>query len=197
MSSSTSIVFKRPNSPLYLQKTYIVYVFVLGDKECGKSSLIRALTTKEVEDSNLPSLTVFQSRESVSQNVFQLRFCELSEETIHLEEVKRTCQQQNTVLFFCFAIDDAYSLHAINRDWIAPLRINIGIELPSILVGNKIDLRGHPSSSGKRLFKFSCGYKMRKVFDLRLYHECSSVSGKAIPDLFWLAVGLGLDPDFK
>ncbi|GIY87534.1 hypothetical protein CDAR_224341 [Caerostris darwini] len=166
-------------------------------KECGKSSLIRALTRNEVEDSNLPSLTVFQSRESLSQNVFQIRLCELTEETVQLEEVKLTCQQQSTVLFFCFAIDDVYSLHAINRDGIAPLRINIGIQLRSILVRNKIDLRGHPFSFGKRFFYFSCGDKMRKIFDLRLYHKCSSVSGKAIPDLFWLAVGFGLDPDFK
>ncbi|GIX85031.1 hypothetical protein CEXT_133381 [Caerostris extrusa] len=165
-------------------------------KKCGKSSLIRTLATNEVEDCNLPSLTVFQSRESISEKVFLLRFCELTKETIHLEEVKQTCQQQNIVLFFCFAIDDVYSLHAINLDWIAPLRINIGIELPSILVGNKIDLRGHPSSSGKGLFKFSCGDKMRKVFDLCLYHECSSVSGKAIPDLSWLAIALTLDPHF-
>ncbi|GIX85034.1 hypothetical protein CEXT_133391 [Caerostris extrusa] len=80
--------------------------------------------------------------------------------------------------------------------WIAPLRISIGIKLPSILVGNKIDLRGHTSLFGKRLFNFSCGDKMRKVFDLCLYHECSSVSGKAIPDLSWLAIALALDPHF-
>ncbi|GIY87533.1 hypothetical protein CDAR_224331 [Caerostris darwini] len=338
--ASKSIAVNRRKSPFVLQETNVLYVFVLGEKECGKSSLIRALTTHEVEDSNLPSLTVFesrellsrilyifrfcelseetfrleevkrtcqqhntvlfycfavidinslhtinlnwiaplrltigfnlpsvlvgtkldlrriseermrivksswgermrkcfdlqqyhecsvlkektifdlfyivlglammedsnlqslsvfQSRESISEKVFVLLFCELTEETNHLEEVKQTCQQQSTVLFFCFAVDDVYSLYAINLDWIATLRLNIGIKLPSILVGNKIDLRGHTSSFGKRLFNFSCGDKMRKVFDLCLYHECSSVSGKAIPDLSWLAIALALDPHF-
>ncbi|GIX70345.1 hypothetical protein CDAR_408611 [Caerostris darwini] len=116
MSSSSSIVDKRRNAAFYLRTTNIVYVFVLGEKLCGKSSLIRALATNEVEDSNLPSLAVFQSRESISKKWFLLRFCELTKKPIHMEEVKRTCQQQNTVLFLCFAIDDVYSLHAINLD---------------------------------------------------------------------------------
>ncbi|GIX85029.1 hypothetical protein CEXT_133371 [Caerostris extrusa] len=117
-----TIAVNRRKSPFFLQQTNVVYVFVLGKKECGKSRLIQVLATDTVVDSNLPSLTVFESRELLSRSLFILRFCELSGETVCLEEVKRTCQKQKTVLFFCFSIDDINSLHTINTHLIVPLR---------------------------------------------------------------------------
>ncbi|GIY87536.1 hypothetical protein CDAR_224361 [Caerostris darwini] len=192
--ASKSIDVNRRKSPCVLQETNVVYVFVLGNKECGKSSLIRALITNEVKDSNLPSLTVFESRELLSRSLFILRFCELSEETVRLEEVKQTCQQQKTVLFFCFAIDDINSLHTIIQNWIVPLNNTIGIQLPSILVGNKKDLRHH-SEEGKHIIESSWGEQMMKCFGFQHYHECSVLKKQSVADLFYIAVGLAMKTD--
>ncbi|GIX70382.1 hypothetical protein CDAR_408821 [Caerostris darwini] len=124
--------------------------------------------------------------------MFILRFCELSGETIRLEEVKRTCQQQNTVLFLCFAIDDINPLHTINM--IAPLENTIGIKLPSIFVGSKKDLR-RLSEEGRHIIKSSWGERMRKCFDLQQYHECSVFDTHSVSDLFYTAIGLAMSID--
>ncbi|GIY87535.1 hypothetical protein CDAR_224351 [Caerostris darwini] len=181
-----SIAVNRRKSPFVLQETNVVYVFVLGDKECGKSSLIRALTTNEVEDSNLPSLTVFESRELLSRSLFILRFCELSGETVRLEEVKRTCQQQNTVLCFCLAMDDSNPLQTVSVHF-DKLRDTFGITLPSILVGSKKDLRPDLDEEW--------GEHMRICFDLQQYHECSVLNKQSVSDLFYIAVGLAMSTD--
>ncbi|GIY87538.1 hypothetical protein CDAR_224381 [Caerostris darwini] len=93
------IAVNRRKSPCVHQETNVVYVFVLGKKECGKSRLIQTFATDTIVDSNLPSLTVFESRELLSGCLFILRFCELSGDTVHLEEVKRTCQELIPCIF--------------------------------------------------------------------------------------------------
>ncbi|GIX85037.1 hypothetical protein CEXT_133401 [Caerostris extrusa] len=192
--ASNSIAVNLRQSLSVFQETNVVYVFVLGKKECGKSRLIRAFPTDTIVDSNLPSLTVFESRELLSGSLFIFRFCELSEETFRLEEVKQTCQQQNTVLFFCFPIDDINSLQAMNLEWIAPLRNTIRIKLPSILVGTKKDLRLLPEE-GRRTIKLSWGEKMRKCFGLQQYHEFSVFNEQSVFDLFSISVGLAMSTD--
>ncbi|GIY87542.1 hypothetical protein CDAR_224411 [Caerostris darwini] len=190
--AAKSIAVNRRKSPFVLQETNVVYVFVLGKKECGKSRLIQVLARDTVADSNLPNLTVFESRELLSRGFFILRFCELSEETVHLEEVKRTCQQQNTVLFFCFAIDDINPLQTVNI--LAALRNTIGIMLPSILVGSKTDLR-RLSEEGRHIIKSSWGERMRKCFGLQQYHECSVFNKQSVSDLVYIAIGLAMSTD--
>ncbi|GIX70383.1 hypothetical protein CDAR_408831 [Caerostris darwini] len=192
--ASKSIAVNRRKSPFVLQETNVVYVFVLGKQECGKSCLIRALATDIIVDSNLPSLTVFESRELLSRSMFILRFCELSRETVRLEEVKRTCQQQNTVLFYCFAIDDIYSPHGMNMQWITPLRITFGVMLPSILVGSKMDLR-RISEEGTHLLESAWWERMRKCFGLQQYHECSVFNRQSVSDLLYIAIGLAMSTD--
>ncbi|GIY87537.1 hypothetical protein CDAR_224371 [Caerostris darwini] len=194
MMAPKSIAVNYRNSRFALQETNVVYVFVLGNKKCGKSSLIRAFGTDTIVDSNLPSLTVFELRALLSHSLFILRFCELSRETFRLEEVKRTCQQQNAVLIFCFALDDINSLHTINMNWIAPLRNTIGNKLPSILVGSKKDLR-HRSEEGRHTVESSWGEQMRKCFDLQQYHECSVFKKQSFSDLFYITVGLAMSTD--
>ncbi|GIY87539.1 hypothetical protein CDAR_224391 [Caerostris darwini] len=192
--ASKSIAVNRRKSPFVLQKTNVVYVFVLGGKECGKSRLIQTFATDTIVDSNLLSLSVFKTRELLSRSLSILRFCELSRETFPLEEVKRTCQKQNTVLFFCFAIDDINSLHTMNLNWIAPLRITIGIKLPSILVGSKKDVRRF-LEEGRHTIKPSWGERMRKCFGFQQYHECSVLNKQSVSDLFYIAVGLAVSTD--
>ncbi|GIY88203.1 hypothetical protein CEXT_189671 [Caerostris extrusa] len=167
---------------------HTVYIFVVGDKATGKTSLIRAFTNARMKDAFLPSFEyVHMYTQEIMSGPLELRIVELrSKNDLSLMEIRRLSPQQKLVFLFVFSVDNVSSAYRLERTWIACVKNAMGPGVPSALVCNKIDLRSHPFYSNKMhlLLDGDAVNGIRQSSGISSSFECSAVTGETVEEVF-------------
>lgn len=119
-----------------------VRVCLCGDEGVGKSSIISSLIKESfvqlAPNTRLPEVTIPPEVTDVQTTIVDTRL----EDRAHLEnEIRRA-----HVVGIVYAIDNPTSFDRVPTYWLPTIRA-LGVNVPVILIGNKIDLRqGHVSN---------------------------------------------------
>ncbi|GFX25015.1 hypothetical protein TNCV_1279511 [Trichonephila clavipes] len=184
--------------PVINQLNY-VNIHMSGAPGCGVTRLIQSfissynerdvLIHKELNSNTMAYQVPFQ----LDSYSFCLRICDLSQNTIAPSPNSDVMQLQYSahIAVYCYSFDDPTSVAFFTRLLIE--KGNDG-ELPSILVGNKVDLRsewefGNHLNAWVSYFVTQQSVKwVAEIFGISWLLECSAETGQSVAEVFEVAV---------
>ncbi|GIX70367.1 hypothetical protein CDAR_408721 [Caerostris darwini] len=160
----------------------IVYVFVFGDRNTGKTTLIDSLTTRRISDPHLPSFQhVNESDRMTGKGMVTLRLLELTREQLMLPEISEVCHAAKHVFLFVCAIDDLVGFKSLYEKWIPYVRWTFGCTVATVLLGNKIDLKNDPNFKiNNPDYDDAVSLLHKGIFDVDYAFECSALTGDQV-----------------
>jgi len=151
-------------------------VVLIGDSQCGKSSLLRRYTRKSFEEDYMPTVFDSGSADIVADqnNDIQVNIWDTSGSGEY-DHVRPLSFGEATVFIVCFDITKSTTLENIQRKWLPEIRQRHA-DRPIILVGCKSDLKADQKLTNihKRLVLSSQGLLLAKHIGAIAYYECSS-----------------------
>ncbi|XP_041350423.1 ras-like GTP-binding protein rhoA [Gigantopelta aegis] len=178
-----------------MAQTSLKRLVLVGDANCGKTSLVLAFTNNEFRPELLP--TVFDHH-TVELNIDNTQiFVELRDTSGHEDYDKlRSVSYPNVdVIIMCFAIDNARSLSNILDRWYPEVRQYCPM-CPIMLVGTKADTRNDPrtiqrlSSRKQVVLRPEQGRNMKDRIGALVYLECSAKDSNGVKEVFKQAIRL-------
>ncbi|KAJ2719673.1 ERMES complex Ca(2+)-binding regulatory GTPase gem1 [Coemansia sp. Benny D115] len=168
-----------------------IRIVLAGDDGVGKSTLVTALI-KETFVVNVqavvPEVTI--PPEVTPENVTTHIIDTSSASDAH--EVLETELRKANVVCIVYAVDDRSSFQRVHEHWLPLLRLQ-GINLPVILVGNKVDLRdediGHATVLEDEVVPIMNEYR-----EIEICVECSAKALLNVSELFYFAQKAVLHP---
>ncbi|EME26374.1 Mitochondrial Rho GTPase 1 [Galdieria sulphuraria] len=159
-----------------------VRIVVVGDPKVGKSSLIKTLISESFEDEVQPVLPTVVIPPEVTPERVHVSIVDTSsspEERHKLEEEIRKAD----VLVLVYDVSKRETLDRASSYWLPTLR-RLGVTVPVVLVGNKIDVRGIGADhSLEHLIKPI----MDEFREVDVCIECSAKQVFNIAELFYYA----------
>ncbi|GJQ13379.1 hypothetical protein GpartN1_g5170.t1 [Galdieria partita] len=159
-----------------------VRIVVVGDPKVGKSSLIKTLISESFEDEVQPVLPTVVIPPEVTPERVHVSIVDTSsspEERHKLEEEIRKAD----VLVLVYDVSKRETLDRASSYWLPTLR-RLGVSVPVVLVGNKIDVRGIGADhSLEHLIKPI----MDEFREVDVCIECSAKQVFNIAELFYYA----------
>ncbi|GIX71128.1 hypothetical protein CEXT_502771 [Caerostris extrusa] len=182
--------------PLERSDLNIVYVFMFGDKNTGKTTLIDSLVTSRISDPLLPSFQyVSEAYYKTDVGMITLRLLELNREQMDLPEILQVCRAAKNVFLFVCALDDLVGFQSLYSDWILCVRETFGWTVATAMLGNKIDLKCDPN------FKINSPdyddawsrhkHDNKRMLDVDCAFECSALTGHQVDAAFCEIAKLG------
>ncbi|KAI8069110.1 P-loop containing nucleoside triphosphate hydrolase protein [Gilbertella persicaria] len=175
-----------------------IKLVIVGDKGCGKTSLISVFANHGFPRHYIPAIhgghaePMQVDRESISLGLWD------TEGQADYDRLRPLYYPNAHVLLLCFAIDAPDSLDNVQEKWIRELE-TFCPEIPIVLVGCKLDLR-QDERTLEELEKISQGpveYKqglaIAKTIGAKAYMECSAKLDQGVQELFYQAAKLALD----
>ncbi|GFS80957.1 hypothetical protein NPIL_62641 [Nephila pilipes] len=174
-----------------------INILIYGAPDCGVTRLIENIMShcndvrihKEFNSGTMACQVPFQ----LDGCLFHLRICDLSRTTRLANESNdvMVLKYEIDVVIYCYSIDDNDSLtHLIN---VLNERDNVD-DLPSVLVGNKLDLRNRweivqRSNEGRASFvSHQKAANFAEEFALSWLVECSAETGQSVREVLEAAV---------
>ncbi|KAI7831039.1 P-loop containing nucleoside triphosphate hydrolase protein [Kickxella alabastrina] len=168
-----------------------IRIVLVGDDGVGKSTLVTALI-KETFILNVqavvPEVTIPPevTPENVTTHIIDTSSASESHEILETELRKAN------VVCIAYAVDDRSSFQRVHEYWLPLLRLQ-GINLPVILVGNKVDLRdedtGHSTVLEDEVVPIMNEYR-----EIEICVECSAKALLNVSELFYFAQKAVLHP---
>ncbi|MBW0490571.1 hypothetical protein O181_030286 [Austropuccinia psidii MF-1] len=168
-----------------------IRVVLCGDDGVGKSTIITSLIKERFYD--LPPRLVLPEV-SIPPEVtpdITTHLIDTSprpEDRHHLESEIRKAH----VVVIIYSIEDSISFDRITTYWLPTIR-SLGVNVPVILVGNKLDLRGSDDLSNEA-FQSELSPLMREFKEVETCIECSAKALVNISETFYLAQNAVLHP---
>ncbi|GIY27043.1 hypothetical protein CEXT_378491 [Caerostris extrusa] len=178
---------------LKLSDLNIVYVFVFGGKGAGKTTLIDSVTTRRIPDPLLPSFQyVSESTRRTDKGVITLRLLEMKREQLSLPEISQVCQAEKHVLLFVYAVDHLLGFNSLYGRWIIYVRKQYSWTAPTVILGNKIDLKNHPYFKiTNPNYRDTLSHCNKKHLNVDCALECSALTGDQVDFVFSEIAKLG------
>ncbi|RKP07064.1 EF hand associated-domain-containing protein [Thamnocephalis sphaerospora] len=167
-----------------------VRILVLGDDGTGKSTLIMSLI-KETFIPNVqhvvPEVTIPPEITPENVTTYIVDSSARPENRDHLEnEIRRA-----HVICVVYAIDDMRTFDRIPQHWLPYIR-SLGVSVPVVLVGNKIDLRGNDVTN--QSLEDDIIPIMNEFKEVETCVECSSRQPLNVSEVFYFAQKAVLHP---
>jgi len=151
-------------------------VVLIGDAQCGKSSLLRRYTRNKFEEDYMPTVFDSGSADIVADqnNDIQVNIWDTSGSSEY-DHVRPLSFGEVTVFVLCFDITKASTLENVQRKWLPEIRQRHA-DKPIILVACKTDLKTDqkPTNVNKMLVLSTQGLLLAKHIGAIAYYECSS-----------------------
>lgn len=172
-----------------LKCAMIKKLVVVGDGACGKTSLLTTFTTNEFPEKYIPTIfdTYSKDMELDDQEITLALWDTAGEEDY--DRLRPLSYQRTNVLLVCFSIDSPVSLRNVKEKWCPEVKHFLP-EVPFILVGNKLDLRGNLETienlkeSNSSPVSRQEGERMARKIGAHSYMECSAKLLLGVRDVF-------------
>ncbi|CDH57580.1 mitochondrial rho 1 [Lichtheimia corymbifera JMRC:FSU:9682] len=167
-----------------------VRILLVGDEGVGKSTLITSLI-KEVYIPNVqhlvPEVTI--PPEVTPENV-TMHITDSSARPEHREQLEAEIRKAH-VICIVYAIDDPNTFNRLPLYWLPYIR-SLGVNVPVVLVGNKIDLRGEDVTNTS--LEDEVIPIMNEFKEVETCVECSSKQLLNVSEVFYFAQKAVLHP---
>ncbi|KAJ2551462.1 ERMES complex Ca(2+)-binding regulatory GTPase gem1 [Coemansia sp. RSA 1933] len=169
-----------------------IRIVLVGDGGVGKSTLVTALI-KETFVVNVqavvPEVTIPPevTPEKVTTHIID------TSSTGAQHEAMETELRKANVVCIVYAVDDRSSFRRIHEHWLPLLRMQ-GINLPVILVGNKVDMRDDDAGNGVTVLEDEVVPIMNEYREIEICVECSAKALLNVSELFYFAQKAVLHP---
>ncbi|KAJ2400425.1 ERMES complex Ca(2+)-binding regulatory GTPase gem1 [Coemansia sp. RSA 2559] len=168
-----------------------IRIVLVGDGGVGKSTLVTALI-KETFVVNVqavvPEVTI---PPEVTPEKVTTHIIDTSSQGSEHETMETELRKANVVCIV-YAVDDRSSFQRIHEHWLPLLRMQ-GINLPVILVGNKVDMRDDDAGHGTVL-EDEVVPIMNEYREIEICVECSAKALLNVSELFYFAQKAVLHP---
>lgn len=159
-------------------------VVLIGDSQCGKSSLLRRFTRKNFEETYMPTVFDSGSADIVADqnNDIQVNIWDTSG-SAEYDHIRPLSFGDATVFIVCFDVTRSTTLENIQRKWLPEIRQRHA-DKPIIMVGCKTDLKADhkPTNVHKRFVMSTQGLLLAKHIGAIAYYECSSKTADESPE---------------
>ncbi|OAV99055.1 hypothetical protein PTTG_02406 [Puccinia triticina 1-1 BBBD Race 1] len=168
-----------------------IRVVVCGDDGVGKSTIITSLIKERFYDLPpglvLPEVSI-PPEVTPDITTHLIDTSSRPEDRYHLESEIRKAH----VVVIIYSVEAPVSFDRITTYWLPTIR-SLGVNVPVILVGNKLDLRGGNDVSNEA-FQSELAPLMREFKEVETCIECSALASVNISETFYLAQNAVLHP---
>lgn len=166
-----------------------VYITVIGDNQCGKTSLIAAAATETFPDNPPPVLLPAKLPADTTPEGVPVVITDTSSRSEDKEALEAACRQAS-VIVLCFRMEAQRmdSLRRISSYWMPELK-RLNIRVPILLVGCKSDVRPADQSLHKAVLPIVKAYPQ-----IETCMECSAKKLQYVGEVFYYALKAVLYP---
>lgn len=159
----------------------------------GKTSIIEVLITNHFEETVQPVLPVVVVPEDATPEKVHVSIVDTPGGAAGMPKVNESLEAADVVVLV-YAVDDAASIDAVCTFWLAKFR-EMQLNVPIILVGNKIDLRGGITDprAAENMEAFIKPI-MDNYREVEVCIECSAKTVSNVPEVFYFAQKAVLHP---
>jgi len=170
-----------------------IKLVVIGDGAVGKTCLLISYANNRFPEDYIP--TVFDNyvvNLTAGQDTIELGLWDTAGQEEY-DRLRPLSYANANVFLVCFSVVNPVSYENISSKWIPEL-IHFCPDVPSILVGTKIDLRGEESAleklrkQGQQPTTPEQGQQLAKKIKALKYLECSAKTGENLKQVFDEAV---------
>jgi small GTP-binding protein len=155
-------------------------ICLLGEPLVGKTHLVSAITGRPFTHKPTAGADISHRKLQVSEGrEIAAIFWDLSGQPV-FKNVRRIFYEGSHALIYAYDVTRPNTLAELTN-WIKEIRDNLG-ECPSILVGNKIDLKG------ERKIEKELGQKFADKMKAKAFFEASAVTKNNLGDVFKAAI---------
>ena len=166
-----------------------VYITVIGDNQCGKTSLIAAAATETFPDNPPPVLLPAKLPADTTPEGVPVVITDTSSRSEDKEALEAACRRAS-VIVLCFRMEAQRmdSLRRISSYWMPELK-RLNIRVPILLVGCKSDVRPADQSLHKAVLPIVKAYPQ-----IETCMECSAKKLQYVGEVFYYALKAVLYP---
>lgn len=166
-----------------------VYITVIGDSHCGKTSLIAAAATETFPDNPPPVLPPAKLPADTTPEGVPVVITDTSSRSEDKEALETACRQAS-VIVLCFRMETHRmdSLRRISSYWMPELK-KLNVRVPILLVGCKSDVRPADQSLHKAVLPIVKAYPQ-----IETCMECSAKKLQYVGEVFYYALKAVLYP---
>lgn len=166
-----------------------VYITVIGDNHCGKTSLIAAAATETFPDNPPPVLLPAKLPADTTPEGVPVVITDTSSRSEDKEALEAACRRAS-VIVLCFRMETHRmdSLRRISSYWMPELK-RLNIKVPILLVGCKSDVRPADQSLHKAVLPIVKAYPQ-----IETCMECSAKKLQYVGEVFYYALKAVLYP---
>jgi len=170
-----------------------VKIVIVGDGAVGKTCICASYANNTFPEDYIPTIhdnypaTVIIDGKSIKVGIYD------TAGQSEYDLLRPLGYPQTGAFILCFSIDNQASYNNVYSKWWPELR-HYGRDVPIILVGTKVDLRGdrktidNLKSKNESLIRFDQGVALGKRIKASRYLECSALTQKGLREIFDEAV---------
>lgn len=165
-----------------------VRVVVIGDAGTGKSSLIIAVATDSFPNMVAPVLPPSRLPPDFYPDRVPLTIIDTSSRPEDKGKMEAECKKANAIVL-TYACDRPQTLERLSAHWLPELR-QLGVQVPVIVVGCKLDLRSDQQLSLEQMMSPI----MQEFREIETCIECSALKQIQVAEVFYYAQKAVLHP---
>ncbi|KAI9205867.1 P-loop containing nucleoside triphosphate hydrolase protein [Polychytrium aggregatum] len=172
---------------------------IVGDGNIGKSALLMVQSGKDFPEEYVPTIFEnFISRIQLGKKLVELSLWDTAGQEDY-DRLRPLSYPDTDVVLLAYSIAEPSSYWNILEKW-SPETSHFLYNVPSILVGLKLDLRDDPEikerlrKSGSKPVSFEMGEDMMNRIRASKFFECSSKAGTGVEEIFLAAAKLSIKP---
>ncbi|XP_066971128.1 rho-related protein racC-like [Macrobrachium rosenbergii] len=178
-----------------------IKVVIVGDGATGKTCLLLSYLNRVYPSEYVP--TVFENHVgcfSDGENDNHISFWDTAGQHEY-GKLRPLAYQDTTVFLVCFSVDNRASFSSVSSHWLPEVRKFCGLEVPTVLVGTKTDLRVDSRGKGKNqkndteYVTAEEGMAFAKSEKMFTYVECSALLSSGCDAAIKAAVEAGRNYD--
>eukprot|EP00741_Cyanophora_paradoxa_P001033 tig00000455_g995.t1 len=164
-----------------------VRVLVVGDEGTGKTSIINSLVSERFQEELPKVMQPVKITENGGEKVTITIVDSASGNEAELEEEMK----KSNVVIVVYAVDNDATLASVRERWMPMIR-KLGLGVPVVLTGNKIDVRGDEMRNGE--LENQIMPLMNEFSEIETCIECSAKQVFNIAEVFYFAQKAVLHP---
>ncbi|KAJ1678026.1 ERMES complex Ca(2+)-binding regulatory GTPase gem1, partial [Spiromyces aspiralis] len=168
-----------------------IRVLLIGDEGVGKSTLITTLIKEEFISDIQPTMPEVTIPPEITPENVTTHIIDTSAKPEHRDQLVTELRKANTVCIV-YAIDNRASFNGVHERWL-PLLRSSGVNVPVILVGNKVDTRD-PTNLSNRVLEEEIKPIMNEYREIETCIECSAKELLNVSEVFYFAQKAVLHP---